>query len=73
MKDTMTYKGYTGSAHYDDDDRISTARSSLSAISSVMRVRMWTHYAPLLKKQWTTISTYANRKTTTRTAVQRQF
>ena len=23
---------------------------------------MWTHCAPLLKKQWTTISTYANRK-----------
>ena len=22
MKDMMTYKGYTGSAHYDDDDRI---------------------------------------------------
>ncbi|MCY3668305.1 MAG: type II toxin-antitoxin system HicB family antitoxin [Gemmatimonadetes bacterium] len=22
MKNTMTHKGYTGSAHYDDDDRI---------------------------------------------------
>ena len=22
MKDLMTYKGYTGSAHYDDNDRI---------------------------------------------------
>ena len=47
MKDTMTYKGYTESAHYDDRRPDFLRQARIHEISSVTRERMWIHCAPL--------------------------